>query len=194
MIPDLSVLVASINTRYRTFGLAIQDQLFTQYRELPPQDMARVEIMVLTDTKSLSIGQKRNALVHAATGRYVVFVDDDDRVDDRYIATLLAATAFDTDVITFNSSVSLNGEQPKLCRFSMRYQEDHNTADEYLRIPNHLCAVRRVLARETGWGDINYGEDRDYSTRLLPMLHSEHNIDQVLYYYDFNKETSESKR
>lgn len=194
MIPDLSVLVASIHTRYRTFGLAIQDQLFTQYRSLPPEDLARVEIMVLTDTKSLSIGYKRNALASASTGRYVVFVDDDDRVADSYIASLLAGTETDADVITFNSEVSLDGDPPKLCRFSMRYRQDQNTADEYLRIPNHLCAVKRVLAREVGWRDINYGEDRDYSTRLLPMLHSEHKIDRVLYYYDFNEETSESKR
>lgn len=194
MRPDLSVLVASIHTRYRSFGLAIQDQLFTQYRSLPPQHIERVEVMVLTDTKSLSIGHKRNALLNASTGRYIVFVDDDDRVDGSYIASLLAATETDADVITFNSSVSLDGDPPKLCRFSMRYRQDYNTADEYLRIPNHLCAVKRGLAREVGWGDINYGEDRDYSTRLLPLLDTEYHIDKVLYHYDFNEETSESKR
>lgn len=192
MTADLSILVASIHTRYRGFGLAIQDQLFGQWRELPqPQ---RVEIMVLTDTKSLSIGHKRNALVKASTGRYVVFVDDDDRVSRDYLASILDATASNADVIVFNSSVSLNGEEPKLCRFSMSYRQDRNTIDEYLRIPNHLCAVRRNLALATTWGDIDYGEDRDYSTRLLPSLTSEHKIDKVLYYYDFNQETSESKR
>jgi glycosyltransferase involved in cell wall biosynthesis len=194
LIPDLSVLVASIHTRYRNFGLAIQDQLFSQYLDLTPEDRKRVEVMVLTDTKSLSIGHKRNALVHAATGRYVVFVDDDDRVSDSYIAALLAATEFDTDVICFNSSVTLDGGPPRLCRFSMQYGHDFDAYDEYLRIPNHLCAVRRVLAREVRWGDIDFGEDRDYSTRLLPYLHSEHRIDQVLYHYDYNRETSESIR
>jgi glycosyltransferase involved in cell wall biosynthesis len=186
--------VCSTHTRYRNFGLAIQDQLYPQYQSLPPADQARVEIMVLTDTKSLSIGHKRNALVHAATGRYVVFVDDDDRVSDDYLASLLAATEWEPDVVCFTSSVTINGGPPKLCRFSMRYRQDRDTPDEYLRIPNHLCAVRRVLAREVGWGDINYGEDADYSKRLLPYLNSEYVIDQVLYYYDFDQETSESIR
>lgn len=193
MSVDLSVLVCSIHTRYRNFGLAIQDQLFTQYRALRPYDRERVEIMVLTDTKSLTIGHKRNALVAAATGRYVQFIDDDDRIADDMLAQVLAATDSQADVIAFQASVTINGGPPRLCRYSLTYGQDYNTDDEYWRIPNHLCAVKRVLAQATQWGDINYGEDRDYSTRLLPLLHSEHQIDRVLYYYDYDQATSESR-
>lgn len=192
MTPDLSVLVASIHTRYRNFGLAIQDQLFSQWKALPNPD--RVQVMVLTDTKSLSIGHKRNALARAATGRYIQFIDDDDRVAANMMASVLEATSTDVDVITFRASVRINGGPPKICRYSRTFGADYNTEEEYRRIPNHLCVVKRELALDTTWGDVDYGEDRDYSTRLLPRLKTEHEINQVLYFYDYSDRTSESKR
>ena len=190
---DLSILVLSIHTRYRTFGLAIQDQLWSQYARLSEKDQARVEILVLTDSKSLTIGAKRSILANAARGRYVQFVDDDDRVDDHMIDYVLAATAHNADVITFLVSVTLDGGPAKICRYSRSYRQDYNTETEYRRLPNHICTVRRELAVETGWEDITWGEDRDYSTRLLPKLGTEFALNRVLYHYDYSGETSESR-
>lgn len=189
---DLSILVLSTHTRSKTFGPRIQEQLFSQYEALQPVQQARVEIMMLTDTKSLTIGEKRNVLAEAATGRYVQFVDDDDRVEPDMIRTVLAATLTRADVITFLVSVTLDGGPPKLCRYSKDFGHDYNLADEYRRIPNHICAVKADIARATGWADINYGEDADYSKRLLPRLATECTIERVLYHYDFNRATSES--
>lgn len=193
MAIDLSVLVLSLHTRYRTFGLSIQDQLWTQYAMLPIRDQRRVEILILTDNKSLTIGAKRSILANAARGRYIQFVDDDDRVADDMLAAVLAATRSGTDVITFLASVTLDGGPAKICRYSASFHQDYNTEEEYRRIPNHICAVRRELAVETGWGDLTWGEDRDYSARLLPRLETETAIDRVLYHYDYSGETSESR-
>jgi glycosyltransferase involved in cell wall biosynthesis len=191
---DLSILVLSTHTRSTTFAPRIQSQLYAQYDALKQRDRARVEIMMLTDTKALSIGAKRQVLAQACRGRYVQFVDDDDQVERDMVSSVLRATQGDADVITFLVSVTLDGGPPKTCRYSKDYGRDHNTDDLYCRIPNHICAVKRELALATGWNDINYGEDADFSQRLLPRLQTELAIDRVLYHYEYSKATSESRR
>jgi glycosyltransferase involved in cell wall biosynthesis len=192
MRPDLSILVCSIHTRHNNFALKIQEQLYGQRAVLP--DPSRVEIIVLTDTMSMSIGRKRNLLVEAASGEYVVFVDDDDRVSEDYVETLLAATEADAHVIAFNALVSLGGGPERLCKYRKEFGRDHNTQLEYRRIPNHICAVKRVLAQAVPYKDINMQEDSDYAERLLPMLQSQCVIEKPLYHYDFDPRTSACRR
>lgn len=191
---DLSILVCAIHTRFDNFTLRVQQQLYQQYNALWPGDQDRVEVLVLSDTKRMSIGYKRNVLANAATGKYIVFVDDDDRVAGHYVRSLLNATMSDADVLTFLAEVTLDGGPPKICHYSKDWPHDYNTDSQYRRLPNHICAVQRRHALATGWGDLNYGEDADYGPRLLPRLHSQYHIDDTLYYYDFNSRTSESKR
>jgi glycosyltransferase involved in cell wall biosynthesis len=191
---DLSILVCSVHTRYRTFALKLQDQLYRQHEALPRGDRQRVEIIVMCDTKSMSIGAKRNALVRAASGRYVQFVDDDDRVADDMIATVLAGTDSNCDTITFPAMVSLGGGPARICHYSKEFGHDHNTPTGFHRLPNHICATKRVLAMDTPFADINMGEDADYARRLLPKLTTELRIMDPLYYYDYDPRTSECRR
>lgn len=191
---DLSVLVASVHTRYATFGLKIQHQLWKQLAALSEADQARVEIIMLTDNKQMMLGQKRNVMVDMAQGRYVVFVDDDDRLEPYYLEALLDATEENSDVITFMASVSLNGEEPKLCTYSIRYMNDHNTELGYERLPNHICAVKRDIARQVSFPNIVYGEDSSYSKLLKPLLLTETFIEDVLYHYDYNSTTTETQQ
>lgn len=191
---DLSVLVCSTHTRRATFAPKIMDQLFGQWELLPGADQDRVEIMVLTDNKQMMLGEKRNVMVDAARGRYVQFVDDDDRVADDMIRAVLAAIDADgPDVVTFLASVSLNGDPPKPCSYRLRWLRDQNTAAEYRRLPNHLCAVRRDLALQAPYPALPYREDSGYSKLLRPLLRTEHHIDQVLYHYDYNAATTEAQ-
>jgi hypothetical protein len=44
-----------------------------------------VEHLALLDNKRRTVGEKRDALLRAARGRYVAFVDDDDDVSDDYV-------------------------------------------------------------------------------------------------------------
>lgn len=190
---DLSVLVCTTNTRYRTFGLAIQDQLWPQFDGLSDDQRSRVEILILNDSKSLMLGQKRNVMVDMAQGRYVVFIDDDDRIEPDYLSTLLEATATDVDVITFLVSVSLNGGEPKTCRYSKNFRRDRNTQNEYERLPNHICCVKRELASAVSFPNILKGEDSLYAKLLLPSLQTEYCIDRVMYHYDYSDDTTETQ-
>lgn len=189
---DLSVLICSTHTRWDTFGRAIQAQIWGQVAALP--DPARVEVLMLTDNKQQMLGHKRNLLVDMAQGRYVAFVDDDDRLEPDYLTALLKATESGADVITFLVSVGLNGQKPKICRYSKDFAADRNTPSGYERLPNHICAVKRDLARKVSFPLVPYGEDAGYSKLLHPLLSTEHAIDRVLYHYDYNSDTTETQQ
>lgn len=190
---DLSILVCSVHTRYDGFLLKIEKQLFDQYNALSEDDKARLEILVLTDNKAMMLGHKRNKMVELAQGKYIVFVDDDDRIADDYVQQLLEATSSDADSIVFQAEVSLNGEPSKLCYYSKDVRKDYNTPSAYHRIPNHICCVKRALALKSSFPNVLYGEDAGYGKVLLPHLKTEHKIDKVLYYYDYNADTTETQ-
>lgn len=190
---DLSILVCSVHTRYDTFLPKIEKQLFDQYNELSPDDQHRVEIVVLTDNKMMMLGHKRNVMVELAQGKYISFVDDDDRISEDYISSLLEATATNADSIVFQARVSLNGEPSKLCYYSKDNKQDYNSRDAYHRIPNHICCVKRSVALKSTFPNVLYGEDAGYGKVLLKYLKTEHVIDKVLYYYDYNADTTETQ-
>lgn len=190
---DLSILVCSVHTRYKTFLPKIQEQLYTQLAALPEADQQRVEIIVLVDNKQMMLGHKRNTMIDIAQGNYIVFVDDDDRIADDYIAELLAATEKGTDSIVFTAMVSLDGEPAKPCYYSKEFKRDYNKPDAYYRIPNHICCIKRSVSLKSSFPNILYGEDAGYGKVLLPFLKTEYKIDKVLYYYDYNRDTTETQ-
>lgn len=189
----LSILIPSTHTRYNTFLPKIQEQIFSQYNELSAFEQSQVEILILTCTKSIMLGEKRNSMTGLAQGDHISFVDDDDRIAPFYIKTLLDATKTNADVITFTSMVSLNGEEPKPCYYSKDHQRDYNTTSAYYRIPNHICCIKKEVALKSSFPNILRGEDAGFSKLLLPHLKTEHKIDQVLYMYDYSDETTETQ-
>lgn len=190
---DLSILVCSVHSRYNTFLPKIQEQLYGQLEALSPEDQERVEIMVLVDNKQMMLGAKRNHMVELAQGKYIQFVDDDDRLAPTFLSDLLSATSSDTDCIVFTAMVSLNGEEPKPCYYSKDNGADFNKTDAYYRIPNHICCIKKNISIKSSFPNIKYGEDSGYSSVLLPHLKTEHKIDKVLYYYDYNSTTTETQ-
>lgn len=191
----LSILVPSVHTRFDTFASEIQKELYRQLAGLTEYERSLVEVLVLTDTKRRSIGKKRNEMLWLAQGEYVVFVDDDDRIEPDYILTLLnAALGSGADALCFDVSVSINGAAPKPCYYSRQYEKDFNNAHGYYRLPNHIMCVKRSLAKAAGFPETQRGEDSAYARRLAPYLRSEYRIGRVLYHYDFNSETTETQK
>lgn len=195
----LSILVCSTQNRYNTFLPKILKQLFDQAKALPFQFFGEVEIITVIDNKCRMLGTKRNDLLNMAQGDYVVFVDDDDRISDDYVLQLVEATSVGADIIVFQVSVSINGEEPKICYYDHNYSEDYNqtigkNVIAYHRLPNHIMAVKKALALKTKYKDILKGEDADYSKRLLPLLETQYTIDKVLYHYDYSDESTETQQ
>lgn len=189
----LSILIPSVHTRRNSFLPTITERIYSLYEKLPKNLQKEVEILILIDNKKMMLGEKRNKLIDIAQGDYIQFVDDDDRIEDSFIIDLLEGIKSGADVITFQVSVSINGEKPKICYYSKDFKQDYNTPEAYYRIPNHICCVKREISRNVSFPNIKYGEDSGYSKLLLPYLKSEFRIEKVLYHYDFNVETTETQ-
>lgn len=190
----LSVLIPSVHTRRSTFLPKALEMIYRQYERLSPEQQSEVEILTLVDNKKMMLGAKRNTLIDIAQGEYIVFVDDDDRIEPDYLYSLLEAIEYSgADCITFLASVSINGGKPHICRYSKDFGRDYNTPTEYHRIPNHICCVKKSVSLKSSFPNIKYQEDAGYSKVLLPHISSEYKINKVLYHYDFNEQTTETQ-
>lgn len=190
--PKLSILIPSIGARRNTFAPKIMDAIYSQIDKL--KNPSEVQVISISDNQSMTVGNKRNLMVSMSAGDYVCFIDDDDRIADDYIEQILAATRHNADTITFIADVSINGQHPKPCVYSLSFKEDSNTASGYQRMPNHICAVKRELAIRTPFPDKMCGEDADYAAMLRPLLKTEHHINKSLYFYDYSDATTETQK
>ena len=125
----LSILIPSVAERRNTFLPKSLNMLYGQLESLPIEDQKEVEIIYLIDNKTMMLGDKRNLMVDMAKGEYIAFVDCDDRISADYISSLLEGIKSGADSIVFLASVSLNGNPPRICRYSKDYPNDYNTAN-----------------------------------------------------------------
>lgn len=186
----LSILVPSVAERRNNFLPKSLEMLYGQLEKLPAELQKEVEIIYLIDNKTIMLGDKRNLMVEMANGKYISFVDCDDRVSDDYISSLLDAINFDTDSIVFLAEVSLNGNPPKICRYSKDYRQDYNTDTEYHRLPNHIPCIKKEVSKKVSFPSLKRAEDAGYAKLLKKYLFTEHKIEKVLYYYDYNDMTT----
>jgi glycosyltransferase involved in cell wall biosynthesis len=185
----LSILICTLPSRL--------PRLATLLDNLTKQTKGRkdVEIIYLGDNKSITVGQKRNTLLAMARGKYVTFIDDDDRIHPQYTALILQAIEQQPDVINFMVEITTNGANPKPVTYSAAFEADKDYPDRYERLPNHLMVVRKELAVQAGgFPAINCGEDAAYAIKLRPLIKRQANIPHVLYYYDFNSRTTEAQK
>lgn len=174
----LSILICSLPERL--------DQLAKLYEQLMPQTKNKpVEVIVISDNRTMTIGRKRQHLNELARGRYVVHVDDDDRVSDHYVDTLLNRIQTDNfDCINYVCMIQEDGNASKPCYYSKNF-EHVNLPNYNLRKPNSRCCYKRDIALRHTFQDIAYAEDDDWGIRASNDIEKECIIDEVLYFYDF---------
>jgi glycosyltransferase involved in cell wall biosynthesis len=186
----LSILVPSVAGRRNTFLPKSLDMLYGQLEALPEQDQKEVEIIYLIDNKTIMLGDKRNLMISIASGKYISFVDCDDRIETDYISTILQAIDSDADSIVFEVSVSLNGNNPKICYYSKDFPNDYNTEEAYYRLPNHIAVIKKEVSTKVSFPSLPRAEDAAYAKILKPHLKSEFKINKVLYHYDYSDLTT----
>ena len=139
----LSILIPSIPEKLTYLARTISE-LERQSYQLP------VEILATIDNKKRSTGFKRNMLIQQAQGKYVSFVDDDDRIELDYIETLINTINQNpsADCITFNVEINSSGIEKKITKFDMNFL--HSEDDEYYyRKPNHImCYSKDIVIKE----------------------------------------------
>jgi len=180
----LSILVCTLEDRreYLDRLKSVLDPQIEKYSEL-------VELLVEKDSGNLSIGEKRNKLLDRSEADYIVFVDDDDLVSPDYVEKILNAIKSNPDCVGIHLLHFNDGQLAGFTYHSLKYQSWFETRDSttnmmrYYRNPNHLNPVKREYALKTKFPEISMGEDKDYSSRILPYLKTEEYIVEPIYVY-----------
>lgn len=175
----LSILIATIPSRL--------DKLDSLMSCLNPQwdRMPELVEVIIDPVISYNIGTKRNKLLEKAKGDYIVFIDDDDHITKNYVKLILDATEKKPDCIGISGWITTNGLKSKQWHISKDYGRWFERNGIYYRTPNHISPVKRELALKAGFPEIEFGEDSEYSKRLLPLLKTEVKIKGNIYHYDY---------
>ena len=189
----LTVLVITLKNRASELK-ELLDLLYHQADQKP------VQILWLGDNKSLITGDKRNAIMSLANGRYLTFVDDDDLITENYIEKILEAIDHNPEVITFLVDKHRNGTHEKFQRFDIDYQQNYTTVDRAAKrryqnmVPNHLCVWRKDIIKEA-FPPHKKTEDLKWADKQTQHYTKEgqYHINEVLYYYMFDNRTTETQ-
>lgn len=183
----LSILIPTVEGREESF-----DKLFNElFRQIEGKD---VELLSHKDNKEISIGRKRQNLISVATGEYIVFVDDDDMVAPDYIEQIL--NHLGSDSVGFLIECSFDGANKCTAKASYKYKDwgDNQDGYRYVRSTYHKTPVRREISLKVGFKDMRFGEDYDYSMRLIPHIKSEGFIDKIMYYYQYSSQEPHNEK
>ena len=182
----LSILIPSLkkrNTLLTCLVVNLMQQIYTL------EALGEVEVLVDVDNKERTTGMKRNALLNRATGKYIVFIDDDDEVPIHYIEEILKAAACNADCMAINGLITeQRGAGTIDTQWFLSKDNDNitikrNEKNVYLRRTNHLAPVKRRLALLAGFPDKSNAEDKWYSDRLNEHLKTEVVIERHMYHY-----------
>jgi glycosyltransferase involved in cell wall biosynthesis len=169
------------------------NQLLEQSKNYPG-----VEIIGLFDNKKRSVGEKRQDLLNLAKGKYLVFIDDDDRISDDYISSIITAMNMypDTDCIVFDCICCIeNSSLKKLCKYGIEFEYgDINNGTEWRGKPAHTMVYKSSIAKAHLYNSVNFGEDIDWVVRACKDIKHQTRIDKVLYYYDCQEKTTSETR
>lgn len=163
---------------------------------IPPEHADKIEILVNKDNKEKKVGQKRNEILLSASGKYVCFIDDDDMVSNNYFYTILPELEKDVDCVGFYGNYYI--QEKLVMQFSHANKNGGNFRKNGIqyRPVNHLNPVKTDIARQIMFPEINYTEDSSYSGDLFKsgLIKTESNIDQVLYHYLYDPQTTETQK
>lgn len=165
----------------------LQLELKSQIDQCPP---GTVEHLVLLDNRTRSVGLKRQALVDAALGDYIAFVDDDDWIAQDYIPALLSGIESGADVITFEQQVYVNDQQGKVVMRLGAEDQVWKPGRITQRNAWQVCAWKRSIAEIGVFPDIMDGEDLAWLRQIRPFAKTEHHIPSILHTYRFNSEST----
>ena len=177
--PKLSVLIPTITAREAEANALFRD-LEKRASGLP------VEIVMLRENLLCGIGEARNKLLRASGGQWVTFLDDDDALMPDYFQRVLAATASDPDVITYDQRAFIDGVEGRIeCRLGYEV-EPFKPGGVTKRPPWFWCAWRRELASAYAVPQVRRNEDFMWLRHLWVEAQTEQHIPEVLHEYRFD--------
>ena len=185
----LTILVPTVPSRINYFYPKIMKQLMNQIK-----NYNNIELIAFFDNKKRTIGKKRDEMLNLAQGKYVTFIDDDDRISKDYIDEIMNAiiTKDNVDCIVYNVICCVNNSDiKKLCKYGIEFEYgDINNGKEWRGKPAHTMIWKTAIAKKHTYSDKQNGEDIDWVKRAYLDIKTQHRIDKVLYYYDANYNTT----
>ena len=175
----LSILICHLPSRKDSFK-RLRDQLAPQ--------IDRPDVEVLTDNNDGSVGVKRQRLLERATGEFVAYIDDDDRIASDYVERIICALVGrgNADCCSLRGVITTDGIDPRPFVHSITHRVWYEEDGVYYRPPNHLNPIKREHALKVGFPDSSHGEDRVYSEGVLQYLKNEADTGpEPLYFYDY---------
>jgi hypothetical protein len=181
-----SILICTLDERRECFN-TLYNKLYAQIKKLGLQD--GIEILWFCDNRQYTIGYKRNALLSAAQGAYLNFLDDDDDVHFNYIGMIYECIQKNPDVVELRGIITTNGKDPREFRHSVKYSSWFEKNRIYYRPPNHLNTIKSDIAKRFRFPDDKkhgmHGEDADWSMQIVRsgLLKKEEGVNEPYYFY-----------
>lgn len=153
----------------------------------------KVQVLVELDSGESSSGLKRQKLMEQASGKYICYVDDDDRVSPSYVSSLVEGCLSGTDVVTFNLQMKNARKQNEIWKFGLNGNDRKNGR----MCVNHLCAWKKSIASRVAWvPELGYWDDHFWFEPLFyaGLVRTQFHVDRVLYYYDYDANITVNQR
>lgn len=150
---------------------------------------ADCEILYLQDNREMPVGKKRNQLLKNSQGKFVMFIDDDDDICNQYVTKIdQIIKNYDVDSIGINGIITTEGRNAKRFYISKDFVWEEKKGI-YFRSPNHITPIKREIAIQFKFPEINCGEDAQWSQEIKAsgLLREEVKISDPLYYYRFSR-------
>ena len=193
----LSILTPTLPERADMLSILLKklnDQIKHCHEKHP--SLGSVELLLDDRDKftltGVTVGAKRNALVHRATGDYLCFLDDDDDISPDYVETLLRLCETGMDICTFNS-LFVCDTYWALIMMSLTNKKNAEATPEQIvrRRPWHICPVKSWIAKRFCFPDINNAEDWAWMEQVLTMCNSQERTNKIIHSYIHSANVSE---
>lgn len=183
--PTWTILIPTLGQRRDSFERLL-DHLLPQVDEAG----GRVWVLAYWNNGESGLPTIRQRLVEAVETEYLSFVDDDDMVDDRYVADILGALQSRPDYVGFNVQCYTDGEPQGIAYHSLEHRRWRQAMDgRLLRDISHINPMRSRFAKAANFrvAGVGQAEDRIWAQQLRGKLRSEVVIDRVMYHYYFSR-------
>jgi len=194
--PKLSILIPTIPDRHLSY-IDLYSELTKQVKrceQLHPT-LGTVEILTNESPKyingGLTVGAKRDSLLHKAKGDYVAFVDDDEFISPNYIEEMLRMCNEGNDICCFRSLFKCD-TYIAVIDMDLHHTFNAEANPEYItfRRPFHVCAIKRDLAQRYHFPDKNNAEDWAYMEQVLKDVKTQSKRNMILHLYNHSASTS----